>query len=205
MERLIIFGDRTAAEMKQIVDEACPDRFRSTATCFVDTDGGWSAALDEHAELQASGNQVCFLLGLGDQRLRQLAAEYAKGRDWQAFTFVHPTAYVAESATIGAGSFIAPTACVGHGARLGQHCLVHYQASVGHDSVLGDDCWVLPGARISGQVTLQERVLIGSNAFLFQGVTLGRNVQVDALTYVRDDIAEGSVVSVRRPQLPRKG
>ncbi len=198
MDRLVIFGDRTAAEMKQIVDEVCGDRFAEILVCYVDAEGAFESQLDAVA---SSGGQVHFLLGLGDHRLREAAGRTATDRGWSPFSFVHPTAYVADSAVIGAGSFIAPTACVGHRANLGQHCLVHYQASVGHDAVLGDDCWVLPGARISGQVMMDQRVLIGSNAFVFQGAALGRGAQVDALTYVRDDVSAGAVVSVRRPQL----
>ncbi|MDB4545391.1 acyltransferase, partial [bacterium] len=83
-------------------------------------------------------------------------------------------------------------------ARIGNHSIIHIHSSIGHDSQIGEYCAILPGARISGDVVLEDHVLIGSNSFVFQGTQVGRNARIDALTYVRDDIPEKSTLSCRR-------
>ena len=101
---------------------------------------------------------------------------------------------------MGAGCFLGPLATVSVDAIIGDHTILHIHCSIGHDSILGRHCSILPGARVSGDVTLGEGVLIGSNAFIFQGSRVGDHTHVDALTYVRGEIQDRQIVSVRYPR-----
>ena len=47
---------------------------------------------------------------------------------------------------------------------------------------------ILPGARISGNVNIGERSLIGANAFIFQNTNIGNDCVIDAMTYVDRNI-----------------
>ena len=70
------------------------------------------------------------VIALGDPRLRQqlrTAVEHAGGT---LHSIVHPAAWVASSASVGAGCIVAPGAFVGPNATLGQNVLVNATASV---------------------------------------------------------------------------
>lgn len=196
-KRLIIFGDRTAAEMLTVAQEICADQFESIETHFV-------SHQPQELELFCQSQQTDdydnhFLIGVINLELRRRIELICMQYQFDPWTLVHPTAYVAPSAKIGKGCFIAPLVAIGIESHIEDHCIVHFGASVGHDARLGSHCCILPGARISGQVTIGEGVLIGSNAFLYQGISVGENVKIDALTYVRENVAPRRIVSVRRP------
>jgi len=197
MKRLIIFGGKTAGEIEAVVREVYPDCFDSVDTCFVGADFSESAV----RHLIQKTDSINYILGMKDPVPRQKARLLAESCGMVPFSVIHPTAYIAAGATVGVGCFLAPLSVLGHKVKLGDHCLVHFHASVGHDAVIGANCWVLPGARVSGNVQIGEGVLIGSNAFVFQGISIGDHVSIDAMTYVRNDVPSGRVVSGRRGKL----
>lgn len=191
---LIVFGDQTADEVVSAAEEACNDRF-TTIRKFIFNDQ--TAENSELRDLIASSTEVSYILGMIDAKLKPKVREFAESRKMIPFSVIHPTAYVAPSATIGEGTFVAPQAVVAVNAQVGAHSVIHIHSSIGHDCQIGEYCAVLPGARISGKVVLEEGVMIGSNAFVFQGIRVGYHAQIDALTYVRNDVAAKQVVSCR--------
>jgi acyl-[acyl carrier protein]--UDP-N-acetylglucosamine O-acyltransferase len=197
LKRLIIFGDRTAAEIEAVAREIHSDIFAGIHRCFVDLSDAELEVADEL--IQNSGEQIYYMIGVLELGLRLNIERACRDKNFQPWTIVHPTAYVAPSASIGPGCFIAPLTAIGLEAVVGEHSLVHFHASIGHNVVLGKHCAVLPGARISGHVECGQGVLVGSNAFVFQGTKVGERAKIDAMTYVRRDVAAGSIVSVRRP------
>lgn len=191
---LIVFGDQTADEVVSAAEEACGDRF-TTIRKFIFNEQ--TAENSELKDLIESSSELNYILGMIDAKLKPKVREFAESRNLIPFSVVHPTAYVAPSATIGDGTFVAPQAVISVNAKVGAHSVIHIHSSIGHDCQIGEYCAVLPGARISGKVVLEEGVMIGSNAFVFQGVTVGYRAQIDALTYVRNDVAAKRVVSCR--------
>ena len=191
---LIVFGDQTADEVVSAAREACGDKFDSIRK-FVYTDQINNDA--EFCDFIASSTEIKYILGMIDARLKPKVREFAESKNLIPFSVIHPTAYVAPSAIIGEGTFVGPQAVISVNANIGSHSVVHIHSSVGHDCQLGDYCAILPGARISGNVTLEEGVMVGSGAFVFQGVRVGRRAQIDALTYVRDDVGPRATVSCR--------
>ncbi len=90
----------------------------------------------------------------------------------QLITFVHPSAYVAPSATIGSGSIIMPLCAISAGAQIGMNCLLMASTTVGHNSILADHCHLAAQSCISSSVTLRVGVHIGLNA------TVGDNLEI---------------------------
>jgi carbonic anhydrase/acetyltransferase-like protein (isoleucine patch superfamily) len=194
LRELVVFGDRTADEIVDVVETFFGDRFSRVHKCYCDKQ---TFGDDQLPAMSSGGDQVGYLLGLVDIHLQVKIDRACKRAGWEPVSVIHPAANVSRSAKIGPGCFVAAGCAISVNAELGAHCLVHFNSSIGHDAVLGDYCSVLPGARISGQVRLDEGVLIGSNAFVFQNVHIGAYSQVDALTYVREDLAARQIVSCR--------
>ena len=69
------------------------------------------------------------------------------------------------------------------------------------DAEIGAYATVLPGANVSGNVSVGEGVLLGADATVIQGVTIGRNTIVGAgATVVRDLPADCTAVGT--PAVP---
>jgi sugar O-acyltransferase (sialic acid O-acetyltransferase NeuD family) len=196
-KQLVIFGDRTAAEMLAVAEEINAGQFAQIRTFFVSQDR--QDLIRFLASLADGENEVFYLIGIIDLEIRRRVEENCQEHRLIPHTLIHPSAYVAPTAQIGRGCFIAPLVAIGIDTKIADHCILHFGTSIGHDCQLGRHCAVLPGARISGQVKLADGVLVGSNAFVHQGVSVGSDAKIDAMTYVRENVPERRIVSMRRP------
>lgn len=107
---------------------------------------------------------------------------------------VHPTAFVAETVTLGRGTQILANASVCAEARLGDACIVNTKASVDHECVLGRGVHIAPGATLTSSVEVGEYSLIGPGAVVVPRVRIGRHAIVGAGAVVTKDVPAGKVV-----------
>ena len=144
---------------------------------------------DTFAPLPGDG----FLLAIGIPQVRRQVAERLTHRGANFLTLVHPTAIVAATATVGAGSVICPQAVVSDAAWLGRCVLVNYHASLGHDAKAGDYTVFSPYATLGGGAIVEADVFLGLHA------TVGPRVRIGAGTKVSANSA--ALVSVPRQTL----
>ena len=149
-------------------------------------------------DLQGQGH---FILSMANPDLRQDCLNAALAAGLEPLTLIHPSAFCSPSARIGSGCYLAPGAVVSTEAAIGDHSILNYNVTVGHHTATGCHCIFNPGAAIGGNVQIGERVLVGSNAFLFQGTTIGEDCQIDALTYIRHDLPSGQVAFGRQTRI----
>ncbi len=122
----------------------------------------------------------------GDDRLGELRAQYshalitigqikstsARIRLWERLeslgyvlpTIFSPRAYVAKSATVGAGTIVMHDALINANAKVGRNCIINTKALIEHDSVVGDNCHISTAAVINGGVVVGQGTFVGSNA-----------------------------------------
>jgi len=79
---------------------------------------------------------------------------------------IHPSAIVAEDATIGADVSIGPYTIVGAGAAIGARTMILSQATIAEGAAIGEDCLIYPGVRIGWGCRVGDRAIIHSNATL---------------------------------------
>jgi acetyltransferase-like isoleucine patch superfamily enzyme len=77
---------------------------------------------------------------------------------------------------------------------VGRHVHIDQNATVGHDSVLADYCRLNPQACISGSVEVGFAAVIGANATVLQGMSIGNNAIVGAGACVVKDVPPNAVV-----------
>ncbi len=80
--------------------------------------------------------------------------------------YIHPSAIVAASAQIGAGTKIWMNAQVREDARIGRECIVGKDAYIDFQVTIGDRCKIQNGALIYHAADLAEGVFIGPGAIL---------------------------------------
>lgn len=116
---------------------------------------------------------------------------------------IEPGAIIRENATIGENAVIMMGAIVNIGARVGKGTMVDMGAVLGGRATVGQYCHIGAGAVLAGviepasakPVVIEDRVLIGANAVILEGVRVGADAVVGAGAVVTEDVAPGTVVA----------
>jgi sugar O-acyltransferase (sialic acid O-acetyltransferase NeuD family) len=82
----------------------------------------------------------------------------------QFFTFVHPTALIMDNVEIGEGSFIGAYSILTTNIKIGSHAILNRGNHIGHDCKIGTFFSSMPGAIVSGNVTIYDLVYMGNNS-----------------------------------------
>jgi len=109
---------------------------------------------------------------------------------------IHPTAVVAKSARIGAGSHVGPYCFVDENAEIGRNAVLHSCVTVYRDAKIGDDFFahsqtiVREGCAIGNRVILQNGVVVGGDGFGFAKRADGRwhKIVQSAPVVIEDDV-----------------
>jgi sugar O-acyltransferase (sialic acid O-acetyltransferase NeuD family) len=103
---------------------------------------------------------------------------------------VASTAYVAESAEVGAGTIVMHRAFINAGAKVGENTILNTGCTVEHDATVGRHCHVSTGSIINGGCVVGDECLIGSGAIIRQCVRIVDHCVVGAGAVVVDDLVE---------------
>jgi len=134
------------------------------------------------------------LLAIGIQHVRRRVAENLLARGAEFLTLVHPTAIVAPTASIGAGSIVCPGVIVSDAARLGRFTLLNYHASIAHDGATGDFAVLAPYATLGGGARVADDVFLGLHASVGPGIEVGMGSKVAANSCALADVPPESLV-----------
>jgi sugar O-acyltransferase (sialic acid O-acetyltransferase NeuD family) len=148
--------------------------------------GAWRAGIaGDVAALVAIGGTH------GAERLDVLASLARAG--YRLPSVVHPRAFVAADAELGAGTQVLALAAVCAGARVGAGCIVNTRAGVDHECHLADGVHVAPGATLAGNVHVARAGFVGAGAVVLPRVRIGASAVVGAGAVVVADVPDGAV------------
>ena len=196
----IIGGASTALEIRETVDLYYRDEFKSVYNIVGDNEKiGINTAIrdSELVAVLSSTSNIGFILGFTNYDLRKKFRDIFLSFGGKEVTIVHPRAYLSPSAQIGDGVYIAPNCVISTNAKVEHSVIINMNVTVGHDACINCDTFLNPGARVSGHVNIGERCLVGAGAFIFQGLTIGNNCYIDALTYIDRDIPDNKLCTSR--------
>jgi sugar O-acyltransferase (sialic acid O-acetyltransferase NeuD family) len=114
------------------------------------------------------------------------------------FTFVDPTVTIlGADVKIGEGSIICAGCIITTNVQLGKHTHLNLLSTIGHDTTTGDYFTTAPGAKISGNCIIGNRVYIGTNASTRQKLNICDDVIIGMnATVVKDIIEPGVYVGI---------
>lgn len=145
---------------------------------------GGQQALQE--QLAAGVTDVIIAFGDCDRRLA--AAIIARSLGFTLASAIHPSAVIASSARIGAGTVVAANVVVNPGAAIGENVILNTGCSVDHDCILGDGAHISPGARLGGTVRIGAAAWIGIGAVIADRRLVGARTVIGAGAVVIRDI-----------------
>lgn len=155
-----------------------------TMHCGAPVLGGTDAAVENDAE---------YLIAIGTPQARQKIGGRLKEDGASFATLLHPAAYVADSARIGAGTILSPFSFAGPESTLGENALLNISSSVAHESSIGDYTVFSPYAGTHANAKVGNACFLGAQSVITRFITLGDNVKVAAGSVVynnADDNAE---------------
>ncbi|WP_084700099.1 NeuD/PglB/VioB family sugar acetyltransferase [Streptacidiphilus anmyonensis] len=108
-------------------------------------------------------------------------------------TVIHPTAAVADSASVGPGSVLLAHCALTAAVRLGAHVAVMPQVVLTHDDIVGDFATIASGVRLGGGVEVGVGAYVGAGALVREGVSVGAWSQLGLGALLLDDLPAGEV------------
>ncbi len=163
---------------------------------FLDADpskGGYAPVLGDPASFVPMPEDG-LLLAIGIPRVRRRVAETLLARGGRFVTLVHPTAIIAPSAVLGAGSIVCPYGIVSDAAVTGACVLVNYHASLAHDASAGEYAVFSPYATLAGDAHIGADTFLGLHAAVGPGRRLGDRCKVSANSAALADAPADSII-----------
>lgn len=137
---------------------------------------------------------VDFLLGIGENKLREKTANLVLSHSKKIINIIHPQSFVSNSVQIGNGVFANANVSVNALSVIGNNCILNTGCIVEHECVIGNNVHIAPGAVLAGNVQIGDRTFIGANSVVKQGVKIGADVIIGAGTVVLNDVPDGVTI-----------
>lgn len=153
-------------------------------------------------DLAALKDEMNIVIAVGEPRTKKKIHEAIKNNPRISYpTLLHPNVQIGRNVSIGEGSIICAGNIITVDIALGRHTILNLSCTVGHDTVMKDYCSVMPGVNISGEVTINECVYIGTGAKIINQLTVGDNVTIGSGAVVTKNLEPG-VTAVGIPAKP---
>jgi UDP-perosamine 4-acetyltransferase len=153
-------------------------------------------ALVEWLSGRQEDRQYLVAIGLRG-RVRAAKAGRLDALGLTAATVSHPSAILAASARIGAGTQVFAGAVVGPHASVGRHAILNTGCCVEHECRVGDFADLAPHAVLLGGAEIGDNVVVGANATVLEGRRICDDVFIGAGSVVIADIeAPGTYAGV---------
>ena len=98
-----------------------------------------------------------------------------------------------EDVEIGEGSFIGAYSILTTNIKIGKHSILNRGNHIGHDCRIGDYFSAMPGAIVSGNVTIYSLVYMGSNSSIREKLSVHSLATIGMNSAVVKHIEEGGV------------
>ena len=178
----IIGSSGHAKVLKSLIADSCEFEFGGFILDDVSTLLQTNSVVSEQEFLSANvGHSAHVLLGIGDRassisllvnRFRAINCVFPK--------ILHSSCNVDTTSAIAEGTVVLPLSSIKASSVIGQFCIINNNSTIGHDSELEDFVHLSLGAVICGNCKIGQHTLIGANATILPGLTVGKNCTVGA-------------------------
>lgn len=131
------------------------------------------------------------VVAIGDNAARQLVSDSVH-HPWGTLT--HRSAKASSRANIDAGSMLLHGCIVQASTTIGKHVILNTGSMVDHDCRVEDFAHIAPGAVLCGNVGIGQGTLVGTNATVLPGRTIGKWAVIGAGAVVNKDVPDYAVV-----------
>lgn len=135
-----------------------------------------------------------FILGIGNNKLRQQIANLIMTKNGKILNVIHPTASISQKIHIGFGNLIARNVAINPLVSIGNFCILNTGCIIEHECQLANGVHIAPGAVLAGNVKIGENTFVGANSVIKQGIKIGKDVIIGAGSVIIKDIADNKKI-----------
>jgi len=132
--------------------------------------------------------------GIGSYQVRLDVFQKLAKEGFVCPAIVHPSAHIDPSARLESGVLVLAQSYVSGNAIVGMGTLINNSVVVSHDCVLGVCTNLSPGAKIAGDVIIEDFAQIGMNATVNIGVKVGKECLIGNGATIKKDVPPGTHV-----------
>lgn len=148
---------------------------------------------DDIREQLCRGDVNHVVLGFGNCQARSKLADWSRRQGLLLATAIHPSAVIAESVSVGAGTVIAAGAIINPNAVIGENVIVNTGATVDHECFIGDAAHICPGVHLAGNVSIGRETWVGIGSTVIDHVRIGAHAVIGAGSVVVKEIPDNSL------------
>jgi len=135
------------------------------------------------------------------KHLNSIKIKAGRSLGYSLYSFVHSTAYVAVSASLGENVMVFPHAIIEPRARIHDGVFVRSGAYVSHETEVGAYSYLAPRATFSGKVITGTHCFFGTNSTIRDRINIGDDVIVGAGAVVLRNLENGAVLKAAESKL----
>ena len=124
--------------------------------------------------------QLNFILGIGDNNLREKAGNLILSKSMQLVSVIDANAIISKSSYIGLGVFASKGVLVNAFSKIGNFTILNTGCIIEHECEIGIAAHIAPGVVLAGNVKVGNRTFIGANSVIKQGIEIGDDVIIGA-------------------------
>ena len=133
-------------------------------------------------------SSVFVAVGSNYDRYRLVNILNLERRDLVFPSLVHPSALIAENATLGEGCLILRNAVIATGASLGNFVLVNNLSLIDHNAQVNDFASVGPHSTVLGHSKVGIFSFVGANSCILQKTSIGEKSALGAMSFLNEDL-----------------
>jgi len=147
-------------------------------------------AIKDHIVLKNVG----YIIGIANMKFRRIIISQLVEKGAQFVSFIHPTALISPTATIGVGCVVSHNVSIGPKATIGDFNLLNSRCTIGHDSKIGNFNFFSPQVVTGGGATIGDENFIGTNAAILPSISLGNHNTISAGMIVDKSIENDATI-----------
>lgn len=149
-------------------------------------------------------------IAIADGQIRHRLAQRTQQDEVLPFSVFAANAIVLDASTIGDGAVLCGFSHVTSNVTIGRHFHANIYSYIEHDCRVGDFVTLAPGAKVNGNIVLEDYVYVGSGAVIKQGtpsrpLVIGRGATIGMGAVVTRSVPAGAVVVGNPARLHRSG
>ncbi|MDC0590420.1 acetyltransferase [Gammaproteobacteria bacterium] len=155
--------------------------------------------ISEEEFFSLQNDQSFFNISVADSKIRADVAKRFEDKGSVAFDIRAENAQILYNCQVSRGSVFAPFSLLTSNITVGKFFHSNVYSSIAHDCVVGDFVTLAPGARVNGNVVIEDHAYVGSGAVIKQGtpdkpLIIGKGSVIGMGAVVTKDVQPHSTV-----------
>ncbi len=117
----------------------------------------------------------------------------AKNKDYELYSFVHPSTKIWDEFEMGENCFILANNVIQPFVKIGNNVLIGSNNLISHNTTIGDNCFITSNVTMGGHITMGKNCFVGLSATINQRIKIGDECIIGAGTIITKDINDKEV------------